>query len=328
MGECLQSLRLQTFTNWEAIVVDDGSTDESVKSVLAYSLEDSRIRLVQRGRNPKGAPTCRNIGIQHSRGAFIIFNDSDDELGPNCLENRLDNIRNSSLDFIVTKGVFFENSYSDAKAYWNIFTEEDDLKRFLRGDVVWPTPGPTWRKSFLQSNSLYWNEEALSSQDLDYHIRALLTTPNYKKLDIGPDYFVRRSVANKASSISTNHFLSKKIHNRVKVLNRLKNRLVAQNCSAEYLNLFAGLYFQDALTGVLKDQQFTTTKSRTAIASLPVSFTLKLQANLYLRLAEFFVRKFYFGYRVLYKLAKIAGSDYLFNRRSNYRTPINKNTSN
>src|SRR5688500_14327273 len=61
IGETLDSLLRQSYSNWEAIVVDDRSTDTSLLVIEEYVKKDSRIRFFIRSREPKGAPTCRNI---------------------------------------------------------------------------------------------------------------------------------------------------------------------------------------------------------------------------------------------------------------------------
>src|SRR5918993_3885046 len=76
--ETLQSVIDQTYADWEAIVVDDGSTDGSYELVIKFAELDHRIKSFRRDRQPKGAPVCRNIGVTKSVGQFLIFLDSDD----------------------------------------------------------------------------------------------------------------------------------------------------------------------------------------------------------------------------------------------------------
>src|SRR5688500_10558850 len=80
--ETLQSIIDQIYPYWEAIIVDDGSTDGSYDLVLKIAESDRRIKAFRRDREPKGAPVCRNIGVTKSAGQFLIFLDSDDLLAP------------------------------------------------------------------------------------------------------------------------------------------------------------------------------------------------------------------------------------------------------
>ena len=74
--ETLKSVIDQTFEFWEHFIIDDGSTDNSIKIVKKFSNLDKRIKLLNRNREPKGANTCRNIGVHHSKSKYIIFLDS------------------------------------------------------------------------------------------------------------------------------------------------------------------------------------------------------------------------------------------------------------
>ena len=57
----------QTYDNWELIIVDDGSTDDTPEMVTAFAATDSSIRLIRRDREQKGATTCRKIGFYHAQ---------------------------------------------------------------------------------------------------------------------------------------------------------------------------------------------------------------------------------------------------------------------
>ena len=82
VGRAIESCLKQTYTDFEVIVVDDGSTDRSVATVEAYT--DPRIRLVRCDRN-RGVSPARNAGVDAARGEWIVFLDSDDELLPAAL---------------------------------------------------------------------------------------------------------------------------------------------------------------------------------------------------------------------------------------------------
>lgn len=86
LGEAIDSVRAQTETDWELLLIDDGSTDGSVAIGQAASLEDPRIRLLRpSGNAPRGAAAARNIGIAATRGAFVAFLDADDVFEPHML---------------------------------------------------------------------------------------------------------------------------------------------------------------------------------------------------------------------------------------------------
>ena len=95
LPETIKSLQKQTYANWEAICVDDGSTDNTLQVIKSLQLEDSRLSVYTRTVLPKGGSHCRNIGLQHAKGDYVIFLDGDDLLTPTCLEERLQKIDNT-----------------------------------------------------------------------------------------------------------------------------------------------------------------------------------------------------------------------------------------
>lgn len=85
----IESVISQTYRNWELLVIDDFSTDNSYQIAKEYAVKDSRIRVI-RNTVKKGMPSApRNIGVQAARGRFIAFLDSDDLWFPQKLEQQL-----------------------------------------------------------------------------------------------------------------------------------------------------------------------------------------------------------------------------------------------
>ncbi|HUW56389.1 MAG TPA: glycosyltransferase family 2 protein [Planctomycetota bacterium] len=99
--EALDSVQEQTYTNWEAVVVDDGSTDGTPEVVERLAASDPRIRLVRHKTN-RGAQAARNTGIRASRGPWIAFLDSDDQYLANSLEIRLDTARRENVRVVYS----------------------------------------------------------------------------------------------------------------------------------------------------------------------------------------------------------------------------------
>ncbi len=78
ISRAIESVKRQTYTNWEMIIVDDGSKDETEQIVRQYAEKDNRIKFLSNGVN-KGPSVARNTGIKNSQGEIIAFLDSDDE---------------------------------------------------------------------------------------------------------------------------------------------------------------------------------------------------------------------------------------------------------
>jgi glycosyltransferase involved in cell wall biosynthesis len=99
IARALDSILQQSYQCWEAIVVDDGSTDDSMEVVEAYARSDSRIHVVRLGQR-RGAQAARNAGIRAAQGAWIAFLDSDDQWLPDSLDVRLQKAREKKVHVV------------------------------------------------------------------------------------------------------------------------------------------------------------------------------------------------------------------------------------
>jgi glycosyltransferase involved in cell wall biosynthesis len=205
LDQTLQSVINQSYQNWEAIVVDDGSEDETSMVVAQRQRNETRISYVIRNRGPKGASSCRNLGLEHARGDYVVFLDSDDVLAAHCLEHRCDAIvRMPDVDFVVFPTKFFAECAGDLDRYWNQDSSEADLARFLRADSVWSIMGPIWQSSSVRQLNGF-DEELTCWQDVDLHLRAICKPLRYVKLlDRPADCYARRHSSGITQTGSTN----------------------------------------------------------------------------------------------------------------------------
>jgi glycosyltransferase involved in cell wall biosynthesis len=179
LRETMDSVAAQTFPEWEHLVVDDGSDDGTAEEVRTRAAADPRIRYVQRSGGKAGANVCRNLGVVESRAALIVLLDSDDLLRPQCLERRVEVMRqNLVLDFAVFRAGVFVKSVGDVKRLYHPQNPGDDLLRFLTLECPWQTTGPIWRRAFLDKIGGF-DETVLSMQDLEMHVRALAARGKY-----------------------------------------------------------------------------------------------------------------------------------------------------
>lgn len=102
LPQCLESILEQRFDNWEAIVVNDGSSDATNDVVQKYTAIDYRIKLVEKLNG--GLSSARNLGIANAKGNRFIFLDSDDFLYSNCLEKIAEVAQNSDENTLIQYG--------------------------------------------------------------------------------------------------------------------------------------------------------------------------------------------------------------------------------
>ena len=191
--EAIASVAAQSFSDWEHIIVDDGSDDGTVEMASNLATADPRIRYLQREAYISGANACRNQGLAEARGEFIVFLDSDDLLDPHCLSQRVDVMcRNADLDFATYCSSVFCKARGDiAGQTIDNSILGDDLLKFLYFEVPWIITSPIWRRTSLNRLGGF-DESLLSWQDIDLHIRALVLGFHYIRFsDI--DHHVRWS---------------------------------------------------------------------------------------------------------------------------------------
>ena len=172
VAETINSIKVQTYDNWEAIIIDDCSSDNSVDIIVGLTSNDNKFKLKVNLSN-KGANYSRNVGIKEAKGDFIVFLDSDDILSKDCLKNRIDFFRESSnIDYAVFCMGSFNDVIGDNTFLWNNF-HGNLLKRFLSHDLPWALPSLLWKKSSLEILNGF-DESFTRYQDVELHIRALL----------------------------------------------------------------------------------------------------------------------------------------------------------
>lgn len=106
LRQCVESVLAQTFTHWELILVDDGSTDGSGTICDQYGAEDSRINVIHVENG--GVSKARNIGIEHAKCEYLTFLDADDTLNPHFLEILAEIIKQSGCGIVCAELHNFE----------------------------------------------------------------------------------------------------------------------------------------------------------------------------------------------------------------------------
>lgn len=243
LAQTLDSLRAQSFPDWEAIVIDDHSDDGTVELLQSASAADPRIRFLQ-ASGQRGAPAARNLGARAARGRYVIFLDSDDLLAPHCLRQRVAFLEaRPDLDFCVSPCALFHETPGDASLRWNVDDGRDDLDRLLSGDVPWQTTGPTWRRESLAKFDP-WDESVLAGQDWEFHIRALCAGLRYERLP-EIDFFWR--MPGERPSISSQGLHADRVRARPALLRKLLNAVRGSDrLTAFRRRCFAGLFWSAA----------------------------------------------------------------------------------
>ena len=190
ISESINSVINQTYTNWELIIVDDYSNDDSQEIISSFASKFDNIKTHFNPEN-KGANYCRNFGIENAKGSYIVFLDADDLLAIHCIEDRMNVMKkNNTLDFCVfTMGVF-NKKIGDSDLEWKP-TSKSPLTDFLFHQLPWAIPQPIWKTDFIRSIDGF-NQDFVRMQDVELHTRALLIeNVLYKQIVAKPDCYYR-----------------------------------------------------------------------------------------------------------------------------------------
>ena len=123
--DCLESVRKQTFTDFEVIMVNDGSPDESPRICDRYARQDNRFQVIHKENG--GLSSARNVGITHAKGDYIVFLDSDDLISDDALE-KLSGFVTNKEDVVVTELLNVEDpNHFDCPA--TLYTAPSNLKQ-------------------------------------------------------------------------------------------------------------------------------------------------------------------------------------------------------
>ena len=99
--ETVDSVREQMYLNWELLLIEDHSTDQSLEIIRKFEVEDQRIKVIQTPQN-SGAAVARNLGLTNAKGRYIAFIDSDDLWEPNKLADQLEFMKQNDYGFTFT----------------------------------------------------------------------------------------------------------------------------------------------------------------------------------------------------------------------------------
>ena len=191
IGKMIDSILKQTYINFEILIIDDGSNDKSIDIVKKYSKKDTRIKFYLRPPNLiKGANSCRNYGLEQSKGKYIIFADSDDIFAPYALMQRVQFMENyPEIDF----GVFPALSINEEDEKFNLLYygykgNDKTLNNLINKCLPFITWCLIFKRDSLISKNITWDKNLLSNQDADFNITCITNGLKFKYSDSPPDY--------------------------------------------------------------------------------------------------------------------------------------------
>ena len=171
ISRAIQSVLKQTYKDFEVIVIDDGSTDNTEYIIKQFQDKDNRIRYIKHKKN-KGGAAARNTGIKAANAEYIAFQDSDDEWFPEKLEKQMKVLENAPPEVGVVYTGFWRidgNKKKYTPALWITQKEGDVHKELLKGNFV-TTQSIVTRKECLGKVGMF-DENLPRLQDWELVIR-------------------------------------------------------------------------------------------------------------------------------------------------------------
>ncbi len=194
LHQCLDSILNQTYTNFEVLLVNDGSTDSSRMICQEYVERDSRFRYIEKDNG--GVASARNLGLERSGGAYITFIDSDDWVESNHLEALLKGIKENNADIAVSKHKSFNTE--DGLFYFPAYSNQNQNDLCIKKKQICPflelfpklnslthdfacIASKLFKKSLTQN--LFLDEKLQQSEDLDYFFKLYLRAESVVYID-------------------------------------------------------------------------------------------------------------------------------------------------
>ena len=246
--QTLDSILAQTYTNWECIIVDDGSTDNTEEIVKTYCAKDTRFQFFKRPMHlPKGPNACRNYGFELSEGEYVNWFDSDDLYLPFAFEKFIKNF-NHEVDTVVSK-IEKVDGVTLKKINENNIISNELLQDYLIGVVTFYVCGPLWKKTFLINQNELFDEKITNLDDWDFNLRMLYQNP--KIVFVNEPLIQYRihntSLAHEINKLNYKEILSelKAREKHVKLLS--KSKIIDSNILKNYIKERCNYFFRESM---------------------------------------------------------------------------------
>lgn len=164
LKECIGSVSSQTFTDFEILLIDDGSPDNTKEVALELAATENRLQYLHKVNG--GLSSARNFGIAFAKGTYLVFLDSDDSLKPDFLAASYAKL-SGDIDITVTGYSYFNDSLSIHRTV--LIDENLSFKHIIGGNIC-PPVSIAIKKSFLDNVGLF-DETLNSAEDWDLWIR-------------------------------------------------------------------------------------------------------------------------------------------------------------
>lgn len=173
LKECIESLLAQSYKDFEAIFIDDGSQDTSFSIINDYSSRDKRIRLYH--QNNAGVSAARNLGLRYAIGDYIAFVDSDDTISPDYLDRLYRCAIQYSLDMVFSGIIYTNNNGEKSRVVLEggllSLLTENDLIHFFKTPLLTSPVSKLYKRQIICDNNLQFDTTISFAEDKDFNLQ-------------------------------------------------------------------------------------------------------------------------------------------------------------
>ena len=182
LRQCLDSIMNQTYQNFECLLINDGSPDNSAEICREYVDKDASFRYFEKENG--GVSSARNLGIEHSKGEYITFIDSDDWVDSDYLEVLHSKIKEYNTDFVISSYKKFDMDEDcfylhiwDQDYYERIWTSQELLTQLPNLENYDGSYTVSWGKLFKRSifDEILFNEQRKFGEDFECSFKLYLS---------------------------------------------------------------------------------------------------------------------------------------------------------
>lgn len=181
INTCVESVLKQTYSMLQIILIDDGSTDNSLKLCRDLAQKDSRIAVFE--KNNGGVSSARNIGLERARGKYLLFLDSDDYLEIEMIKTYIDLMNENNVDIIIGGLRNFSSKEGTFVTKLPPMIGKLDQKLFdticISSEIFGYIGGKLFKKDVIYRFKLRFNEQMYAQEDLDFCLSYYAMINNY-----------------------------------------------------------------------------------------------------------------------------------------------------
>lgn len=219
----LNSLKMQTYNNFEVIIIDDGSNDDTIEKCNEFNIQ-TKLK-VQVYKNIKGGvSSARNYGISKAKGKYIAFLDSDDLVHPECYRILMENIKNNDVDVVACAfNTFLDgsepNQNYDTSSYNTLFIQGGNsaIESMISADKSTSVRGFVWNKIYKRTllDKVKFNENLIICEDSVFSWEIMKTAKTLQLVQVPLYHYRKRLNSSTGSANFEKNYTAVKAYSRM-----------------------------------------------------------------------------------------------------------------